>query len=464
MQNIFDIAALIWVGLISRVFFHILAILGNYAVIDHAAEGVTVYEFNRNVSSSYVVDTYTKWDSSYYISISKFGYSKEQYLAFFPMYPWSIDMLTLVLRTWATYVSDDLLRVICGLFISNFCLLLSIGVLYALLSCVESNRRKVSLAVLLFIFNPATVFFSGVYTESMFSLISWTAMLMIAYNKMLAAAVFVVCSCCIRSNGSLLVIFAGIFFISQISLEDLRNVRYKHCLRSILSLLLICLSAVLPALLWDYIIKHVVCLHLYETSISDLSATNNDLLMCSCSKEIISSASVYSYVQEKYWNVGFLNYFRWKQLPNFLLAVPVHLISFATLWTPCIDVDTESDSESESNGCEASPALASASRNCEHWTQLLFVFDRKHCKHVRIAMKGHLFVVLMVGLFFAHVQISTRLLLSSCPLLYLTMADIVSSTESHSPRSILCRHMFLLYVFVYVFGGTILHVNFYPWT
>ena len=31
----------------------------------------------------------------------------------------------------------------------------------------------------------------------------------------------------------------------------------------------------------------------------------------------------YGYIQDKYWNVGFLRYFELRQIPNFIIAAPV---------------------------------------------------------------------------------------------------------------------------------------------
>lgn len=37
--------------------------------------------------------------------------------------------------------------------------------------------------------------------------------------------------------------------------------------------------------------------------------------------------SLYSHIQSAYWGVGLLRYWQWKQLPNFLLAAPVLLLT-----------------------------------------------------------------------------------------------------------------------------------------
>lgn len=72
-----------------------------------------------------------------------------------------------------------------------------------------------------------------------------------------------------------------------------------------------------------------------------------------------------------------------------------------------------------------------------------------------IPFKLHLIGLLLLGLTIAHVQIMTRLITSSTPLIYWYVAFL-----PHSMKKLII----IIYFFVYSVVGCILFTSFYPWT
>ncbi|NXI52726.1 PIGV mannosyltransferase, partial [Chloroceryle aenea] len=122
---------------------------------------------------------------------------------------------------------------------------------------------------------------------------------------------------------------------------------------------------------------------------------------------------VYSYIQDTYWNVGFLRYFELRQIPNFLLALPVTLLGSWAAWTylvadprHCLTLGLErrtSEERGKPRDGFCSPAV--------------FVYV------------VHATVLLVFGFFCMHVQVLTRFLASSSPILYWFCAHLLQEHE-----------------------------------
>lgn len=147
----------------------------------------------------------------------------------------------------------------------------------------------------------------------------------------------------------------------------------------------------------------------------------------------------YSYIQSNHWNVGFLKYYEIKQFPNFLIATPVIVLSFFTVK---VYVGRCSDSLMEL-------------RNFRQW------MDSRPMKFLPYAF--HLAFLVVYGLANVHIQILTRLVYSSSPLIYLHIARYAAQYFNKSSNSRLFKAVMAHFVFYFVIG-TLVHCNFLPWT
>ena len=129
----------------------------------------------QHASRQPLIDLWYRWDAGFFVSIARHGYGWMQgdpsgNATFMPLYPL---LMGLPLRLAPAATNAD--AVIVGVIISNACLLIALFVLDALLRLNASAPRARRLALWLLLLNPAAIFFAGVYTESLFLLLSLAA-------------------------------------------------------------------------------------------------------------------------------------------------------------------------------------------------------------------------------------------------------------------------------------------------
>ena len=238
-----------------------------------------------------------------------------------------------------------------------------------------------------------------------------------------------------------------------------------------------------------------------------------------------SSFSLYRYVQDKHWNVGFFRYYEWKQVPNFLLAAPILVLgsigvyrwiywSLATSYgkgkVPSspkmlfVGWPLHALAESVSVSFDNRGAGPSSADDTNTNTIIAGSVGGKRpaglssplapCSSLLLqnpCLLGHyaiLAILTVVGVVIAHVQISTRMICSTSPAIIWFIAhsllsppattstssrsSSVSNAKENKPTSDWCVYIIeqrlssivLFYIALYMLLGIILHVNFLPWT
>ena len=144
-----------------------------------------------------------------------------------------------------------------------------------------------------------------------------------------------------------------------------------------------------------------------------------------------SSCNMYSAIQKQYWNVGLFYYYQLKQIPNFILAAPIILISIFTIVFCTLGIVEESVRNVLLQNSARN--VLSMNEECSSSWECVKDILRVCCHCLSSSLTGHivhLTAVTVLGLVIAHVQISTRLICSSCPIIYLGFALLLTSPSS----------------------------------
>ncbi|KAG0726387.1 GPI mannosyltransferase 2 [Chionoecetes opilio] len=501
------------VAVASRLALLLLQMVSNLVFPDHQADAfVSPQDPELPVSPAdhivqWVLGGLVRWDAHYFMHIAQYGYTHENTLAFFPLFPLLVRCVAAVIGLPLLYILNYYSVLLISATLINFILFVKTAdVFHKLSDYVLRDESLAYHAALLFCINPASVFFSAPYSEGLFAFLTFSALL---FNETHAsssygATMFGLASA-VRSNG-----LVNVGFVLYRKLQDCSNYFYRirnattesGQLSLVLVMLLTLNYTLIPLLLGccavvvPFVVFQMWCYVTYckeEGSAPTLPAhlemfVRSNFLHSPDLGEAEWCYSfpplAYSHVQDKYWDVGFLRYYEFRQVPNFILAMPMVMlvICHAALymvdnpqicWGLGIPVSlAEHGTEREKQ------ALPWPERGINAWRVFIYT--------------AHSLCLCAFCVLCIHVQVTTRLLCSSCPVVYWFAAHLVTDPSkpqggrekairppaetqanltkrykvalfSECPKSF-WGQVVLSYFVMYFIIGVVFYSNFLPWT
>lgn len=422
----------------TRLFILILQFVCNWVIPDHEADAFqwpmdpdwkpTVLD--RLVGA--LLDGLIRWDGAHFLHIAHHGYTFETNLAFFPLYP-------LIVRTAATglhWLQQDyaILNFVTSLklsavLLSNGFFILATEALYDLSRKVLKDEYLAYKAALFFAINPANIFFTAPYSESLNALFTFFTLYKISKHFSALTCITIAMASATRANSILNIGFVVYNSLKIVATETILYVRMKKAKATAeisTTIANILGDAIFPGILnlvgcvGSFIVFQYFCFtnfcrvkrrekadvpgYVIEYGRTQLLKVVGDPPSPWCHQE---PPMAYTYIQRVYWNNGFLAYWDMKQLPNFLLAVPCILLvlhhSYQFLQVHWDYVKRLGLVDNNLLGMPRRPCLA---------VRQYRVLPRDCFVYV-----VHATALAIFGLFFMHVQVTTRLILASSPVL-----------------------------------------------
>jgi len=143
-------------------------------------------------STNPLLAVWGRWDAEHYLGIARDGYSGTE-AAFFPLYP-------LLIRIVGAFTGSEL---VAGLVISNAASFLALLYFYKLVEH-EYNRHVAQRAAFYVSIFPTAIFFSAVYSESLFLFLTVASFYYVRERRWLTAGAFGFFAALTRSEGVLL--------------------------------------------------------------------------------------------------------------------------------------------------------------------------------------------------------------------------------------------------------------------
>ena len=364
-----------------------------------------------------------------------------------------------------------------------------------------------------FVLNPANVFFTAAYSESIFAALLFLGHAYAAREHWYSATALWMAASYTRSNGSWMAVWLLLQALASLLVSSsswssgdhdddndgvggvvvrhdstqqtkITTTWWKHRSNSIGMAILHTGMAILVVFPMIYHDQQGKMLHCNNTTTTATSSTIGGMPLIQpdwCD----TTMSLYGHVQRKHWNVGWFRYYEWKQLPNFLLAAPILVYGIAGVISWIHNSWSHRVQDVSSQPTTTTSSVVVMIRNIFQWAVIALAKSSPiHHHHDNkspqpplllapsmLADYAMLAMTCFLGLTVAHVQISTRLICSSCPAIYWYMAHLDISQESSvtTTRGTVWRMKRRLpavrtYCVTYIGLGILLHVNWLPWT
>ncbi len=472
---------------LSRLIILFLLLCSDILISDHVPPRVKVLSPDLKPP----ISALARWDSAWFLSIAEKGYpippsseecdtrevmeetpvspdfysvvaESEQPYAFFPLYPYLIRFIA---RHFGPIegTAGHINLIITGCIVSAVSFLVATCALHQIIKNIfhgrPNARKEANFTVIAFCWNPAGVFFSVCYTESIFAALVFTSVaILYSPNRRkrfwgwISAFIFGIATLT-RSNGILNILLVAHRGFTRI-VEGYRRKDHSVVktfglfLETVLQVILV----VAPLTLFQLSCYRVFCLRNGEhASIIHPWCTEKPSILS------FGYPSLYSWVQKRYWHVGFLHGYTFIKIPNFILAAPTIYLSVWTLsryvsalWKRFVSPLSFASFLELFSLYETSRPIA-ASKSTSTWHRIPITMF--------LPLMVHWAAFLPVCVLFANVQVTTRLIAAACPAFHWSIGRILSGDEGRYAQTNVKR-----WLTSYIIIGSVLHANMYPWT
>ncbi|CAH8389108.1 unnamed protein product [Eruca vesicaria subsp. sativa] len=418
------------------------------------------------------------WDSVYFLRITECGYEYEQTYAFLPLLPFFISLLSrTVFAPLVPLIGFRAVMVLSGYVVSNLAFVFAAIYLFRVSVMILKDTEASFKASVIFCFNPASIFYSSIYSESLYALFSIGGVYHLLSGTSNVAVIWFALSGCARSNG---ILNAGyICFQTMHRAYEALYLKRRVCLcvQVLVTGFLRCVCICLPFVAFQAYGYYNLC-HRHKL----------DELRPWCKAKV---PLLYNFIQSHYWGVGFLRYFQFKQLPNFLLASPILSLAvcsivsymktrpelFMSLGFQATEKEKRSSARLYSLKDALEPNVITSSNEGKSDIRQRKLSRKKDVTvSTNAAEKSnsaeasgyfsadvfpfvvHLGLMAATAFFIMHVQVATRFL-SASPPLYWFASHLIAS-----PKHSKWGYLIWSYCAAYILLGTLLFSNFYPFT